>query len=175
MKKSTIFKGGPRGPSRHPEPIDRMAPTRSEIADELSALYEVGTTLLQTLEVEAVLSLICDHALNLLEAEGSGVVQYDEANDEFVVRTAAGSLEQSLDSRFPAEGSLSGMALETREPVIENQVPESTAKDAAQSLPSPIHKAIVVPLVVTLDDETLAHLHQLESIGVRSLQEIHES
>jgi signal transduction histidine kinase len=124
-----------------------MTPIRSEIADELSAFYEIGTTLLQTLEVEAVLQLICDHAQNLLGADGSGVVQYDEARDEFVVRTASGSLQDSLSSRFPAEGSLSGRALETREPVIENQIPQSEARNAAESLPSPIHKAIVVPLV----------------------------
>jgi signal transduction histidine kinase len=124
-----------------------MDPARTDLADELSALLEIGTTLLETLEVERVLTLICDHARGLLGAEGAAISQYDEATDEFVIRQAAGTLASAEGQRFPAEGSLSGRALESRQPVLEDDVAASSARDAAESLPAEIHRAIVAPLI----------------------------
>jgi signal transduction histidine kinase len=124
-----------------------MDPTRTQLADELSALLEIGTTLLETLDVERVLAVICDHARNLLDAEGSAVSQYDEKTDEFVIRQGSGTLESAVGSRFPAEGSLSGRALESRKPVLEDDVPASSARDAADSLSVEIHRALVAPLI----------------------------
>jgi signal transduction histidine kinase len=124
-----------------------MDPTRTQLADELSALLEIGTTLLETLDVERVLALICDHARNLLDAEGASVSQYDEKADQFLIRQGSGTLESAVGSRFPAEGSLSGRALESRGPVVEDDVPGSSARDAAQSLSAEIHRAVVAPLI----------------------------
>jgi signal transduction histidine kinase len=124
-----------------------MASSQTDVAAEITAFYEVGTALLQTMEVKDVLQLVCDHAASLLSAQGSSIVRYGSQDDVFWIQTAAGSLADSLDHSFPAEGSLSGKALETRGAVIENQVADSSASSHAASLPTAIQRAIVVPLI----------------------------
>jgi signal transduction histidine kinase len=123
-----------------------MAKRKTERAEELAALYEIGGAILSTLDVEAVLQGVCDNAMRLLDAEGAMITEYREEAGEFYLQTCSGTFRPALHHSFPAEQSLSARALTQGEPVIDNVVPKGPAGDIAAALPVDIDRAIIALL-----------------------------
>ena len=123
-----------------------MAKPKPERAEELAALYEIGSAILSTLDVEAVLQRVCDNAQRLLSSSGAMITEYREDAGEFFLHTCSGTLTPALHHTFPSEKSLSGRALNQGEPVIDNDVPVGPAGSIAANLPVPIERAIIALL-----------------------------
>jgi signal transduction histidine kinase len=123
-----------------------MANPKPERAEELAALYEIGSAILSTLDVEAVLQRVCDNAQRLLSADGAMITEYREKAGEFFLQTCSGTFRPALHHTFPAEKSLSARALDSGGPVVDNDVPAGPAGDIAAALPVPIDRAIIALL-----------------------------
>jgi signal transduction histidine kinase len=123
-----------------------MAKPKTVRAEELSALYEIGSAILSTLDVDAILQRVCDNAQRLLNADGAMITEYREEAGEFFLKTCSGSFLPALHHSFPAERSLSARALDHGEPVIDNDVPAGQAGDIAAKLPVPIDRALIALL-----------------------------
>jgi signal transduction histidine kinase len=123
-----------------------MAKPQAEQAEELTALYKIGSAILRTLDVEAVLQRVCDNAQRLLSADGAMITEYREDAGEFFLHTCSGTFCPALHYTFPSEKSLSARALIQGEPVIDNDVPNGPASDIAGALPVPIERVIIALL-----------------------------
>jgi signal transduction histidine kinase len=123
-----------------------MTGRKSERAEELAALYEIGSAILSTLDVDAVLQRVCDNARRLLNASGACITEYREAEGQFLLKTCSGTFCPALNYTFPAEESLSARALRHGEPVIDNDVPSGPAGPIAASLPVPIERNVIALL-----------------------------
>jgi GAF domain-containing protein len=121
-------------------------PGSTDRNEELAALYEIGTAILSTLDVEAVLQRVCDNAQRLLNASGACITEYREKKGEFVLKTCSGSFVPALNLTFPAEQSLSARALQQGAPVIDNDVPSGPAAAVAATLPIPLERNLIVLL-----------------------------
>jgi signal transduction histidine kinase len=121
-------------------------PTGTDRNEELAALYEIGTAILSTLDVEAVLQRVCENAQRLLNAGGACITEYREKRGEFFIKTCSGSFLPALHMTFPAEQSLSARALRQGSPVIDNDVPSGPAARVAATLPIPLERNLIVLL-----------------------------
>jgi GAF domain-containing protein/two-component sensor histidine kinase len=89
--------------------------------EELKALGEVGRAVSSTLDLETVLTTIVARALELSGADGGNISEYDEATQQFHIRTTSG-VEEGLVELIRAapirlgEGTM-GKAAATRAPV----------------------------------------------------------
>jgi signal transduction histidine kinase len=120
-----------------------MANPRFERADELAAVYEIGSAILSTLDVDVVLQRVCDNAQRLLSADGAMITEYRDEAKEFYLHTCSGTLKPALHYTFPSEKSLSARALACGKPVVDNDVPQGPAGDIAAALPAQIDRAII--------------------------------
>lgn len=120
-----------------------MAETESGRPEELAALYEIGSAILSTLDVEAVLQRVADNARRLLDASGACITEYREGDEAFLLKTCSGTFCPALNYTFPAQRSLSSRALTQGGPVIDNDVPAGPAAPVAASLPVPIERLLV--------------------------------
>jgi signal transduction histidine kinase len=123
-----------------------MTNRKPERAEELAALYEIGSAILSTLDVDAVLQRVCDNARRLLNASGACITEYREAEGQFLLKTCSGTFCPALNYTFPAEESLSARALRQGEPVIDNDVPSGPAGPIAADLPVPIERNVIALL-----------------------------
>jgi signal transduction histidine kinase len=114
-----------------------------ENPEELANLYETGSAILSTLDVESVLQRVSDNARRLLDASGACITEYRPDNQEFFLKTCSGTFCPALNYTFPAEKSLSSRALTQGGPVIDNDVREGPASTVAASLPVPIERALI--------------------------------
>jgi GAF domain-containing protein len=101
---------------------------------ELQALSDVGQTLSSTLDLETVLNTIVSHANQLAGTEACTVYEYDEQNEQFIVRSTKNLGEDIVDiaRRTPirrGEGAVGRVAV-TREPV---QIPDIAVEGAYHS------------------------------------------
>ena len=121
----------------------RMPNSSSRRPEELAALYEIGSAILSTLDVESVLQRVSDNARQLLDASGSCITEYRSDKGEFFLKTCSGTFLPALNLTFPAERSLSSRALTQGGPVIDNDVPNGPAASVSASLPVPIDRALI--------------------------------
>jgi signal transduction histidine kinase len=89
--------------------------------EELRALAEVGRAVSSTLDLEQVLTTIVARALELSGADGGNISEYDEATQQFHIRTTSGAEEGLVELIRAApirlgEGTM-GKAAATRGPV----------------------------------------------------------
>jgi len=117
--------------------------------EESATLQELDRALVETLEPQRVLELVCKAAGRLVDARGTAVAGLETGSTHlFGVVAGQGELAASVGRNFPVRGSLSGIAVESLTPVLENRVVESSAAAHAASLPGArIQRAIVVPLL----------------------------
>jgi len=120
-----------------------MPKPRPKRAEELAALYEIGSAILSTLDVDAVLQRVCDNAQRLLNASGACITEYRADEGVFFLKTCSGSFCPAIHNTFPAKKSLSARALTEGGPVIDNDVPRGPAASVAASLPVPIDRALI--------------------------------
>ncbi len=123
-----------------------IRPNHPDRTEELTAVYEIGTAILGTLDVEAILQRVCENAQRLLGASGACITEYREERREFLIKTCSGSFVPALYHTFPAEDSLSARALREGSPVIDNDVPSGPAAAVAATLPIPLERNIIVLL-----------------------------
>ena len=125
---------------------ETMANPKTDRAEELAALYEIGSAILSTLDVDGILQRVCDTAQRLLGADGAMITEYREEEDVFFLQTCSGTFTPALHHAFPSDKSLSARALSLGRPVVDNDVPRGSAGDIAAALPVPIDRAIIALL-----------------------------
>jgi signal transduction histidine kinase/ActR/RegA family two-component response regulator len=88
---------------------------------QLEALREVGEAVSSSLDLDEVLEQIVSNAVRLTETDGGSIMEYNDEDDSFVVRTAYGSSEELLDRlrkvRIRRESTLVGQAALDRRPL----------------------------------------------------------
>src|SRR5262245_50123320 len=126
----------------------------SRSVDELTALGEVSRALSATLDLDAVLQTIVTRANQLAGTDACTVYEYDDRNEEFIMR-AAHNLDESVAKALRREpirrgdGAVGRVAL-TREPV---QIPDIALADAYHGalldllLQSGVRALLAIPLL----------------------------
>ncbi|MGH9252323.1 MAG: GAF domain-containing protein, partial [Acidimicrobiales bacterium] len=93
--------------------------------EQLEALAEVGQVVSSSLDVDEVLSTIVTHAVQLSGTDGGSIFEFDDAEQEFNVRTAFGTSTALVDdlrrTRITLTGTLVGRAATLGHP---EQVPD---------------------------------------------------
>jgi signal transduction histidine kinase len=85
---------------------------------ESEGLQRITTALLRKLSLADVLEIVCSEALRLTGARGSSVVLLED-DDWLHLARSAGELTPAVD-RLPVDGSLSGLAVRKRTPLLTN-------------------------------------------------------
>jgi signal transduction histidine kinase/CheY-like chemotaxis protein len=74
--------------------------------DQLEALGQIGEAVSSSLDLDMVLSTIVAHAVQLSGTDGGSLMEFDETQDLFFVRTAYGTSDEVLDKLRRANISL---------------------------------------------------------------------
>jgi signal transduction histidine kinase/ActR/RegA family two-component response regulator len=74
--------------------------------DQLEALGQVGEAVSSSLDLDMVLSTIVAHAVQLSGTDGGSLMEFDETQQRFIVRTAYGTSDEVLDKLRRANISL---------------------------------------------------------------------
>ena len=74
--------------------------------DQLEALGKIGEAVSSSLDLDMVLSTIVEHAVQLSGTDGGSLMEFDEAQQRFFVRTAYGTSDEVLERLRNAEISL---------------------------------------------------------------------
>jgi len=105
--------------------LDRLQ-TRQELADraqQLEIINEVTLSLASTLELEPLLNLIMDKAMELLDTEAGTFMMTVEDTGELEFRVVRGPASaELLGKRLPLGTGLAGTAVQTGRPVRQNRV-----------------------------------------------------
>ena len=97
----------------------RLYRAMEERARQLTVLNEVGSAITSTLDLETVLSLIMEKAVELLQAEAGSLVMVDEDTGELVFEVTAGPGSANLTGvRLPSGTGVVGKVMEEGEPMI---------------------------------------------------------
>ena len=111
--------------------LDERTHELTRSVGELKALGEVSQVVSSTLDLEAVLTRIVSHAVQLSGTDGGAIYEYDEESEEFLLR-ATDHMEEELINALRANpphlgDGLVGRAASTREPIqIPNILEEHT-------------------------------------------------
>ncbi len=90
-------------------------------ARQLAALNEISNRLSSTLNVDELLNLIMESAVDILQAEAGSLILTDEETGELVFRVVTGPVGHELvGSRLPAGTGVVGKVAESGEPIIVN-------------------------------------------------------
>ncbi len=101
-------------------------------AKQLTTLNEITQQLTSTLEHEPLLQNILDSAVQILDCEAGTLFMVDENTQELIFTVTVGPAADNLiGKRLPAGQGIVGKAVETRAPVVENNV--SQAKNWSDS------------------------------------------
>ena len=68
--------------------------------DQLEALGKVGEAVSSSLDLDTVLSTIVMHAVQLSDTDGGSLMEFDEAQQSFFVRTAYGTSDAVLEQLY---------------------------------------------------------------------------
>ena len=114
----------------------------------LELVHEVGSAVVGELDASRILRLVAQRARTLVGADGASISLRDELSDELVIRVAAGPRAGAVEGvRYPREGSLTGMVLESLEPVMV----DDSASDPRVNLPlaqvAEARSAVCAPLI----------------------------
>ena len=97
----------------------RLYREMEERARQLTALNEVGSVITSTLDLQAVLNLIMDKAVELLQAEAGSLVLVDRDTGELVFEMTAGPGSADLvGTRLPPGTGIVGAVVQEGRPII---------------------------------------------------------
>ncbi len=114
--------------------------------EEFSALYEMGYSLAGMSDTQYMLDLLIRRAVELLDASSGALALYDQDQDVFVYKAAAGMRDELPGITFKAGEGPSGEVVERRESLLlERSVPEGSAL-LAEEVPNEI-TALLSPIV----------------------------
>lgn len=92
-------------------------------ARQLTTLNEITRQLTSTLETEPLLQNILESAVGILNCEAGSLFLVDEQSDEMIFKVTVGPVAADLiGQRMPAGSGIVGKAVQTRAPVIVNNV-----------------------------------------------------
>ena len=133
---------------------------------EISRLSEVGKALNTTLNIQDVLHLILDAAVELLGGNEASIMLVDDTGEGMQVVAFHGSTpEDELRASVPIGTGIAGQVITTRTPLL-LQGPELTGALSGLGHPERhIHSAMSVPLV--RNDEVLGVLNVNDTAGTR--------
>lgn len=95
-------------------------------AQQLEILNQVGRSLTSTLDLDLLLHQILESAVEILNCEAGSLLMVDEATDELEFVVTTGPVASNLAGvRLPPGTGLVGKAVQTRQPVIDNNVQQS--------------------------------------------------
>jgi signal transduction histidine kinase len=93
-------------------------------ARQLAVLNEVGSVITSTLDLQAVLNLIMEKAVELLDVEAGSLVMVDETTGELVFEVTAGPGSADLVGvRLPPGTGIVGKVIEEGEPMVIKDAP----------------------------------------------------
>jgi signal transduction histidine kinase len=97
----------------------RLYRAMEDRARQLAVLNEVGSVITSTLDLQALLNLIMDKAVELLEVEAGSLVLVDETTGELVFEVTAGPGSADLEGvRLPPGTGIVGAVVEGGAPVV---------------------------------------------------------
>jgi signal transduction histidine kinase/putative methionine-R-sulfoxide reductase with GAF domain len=109
----------------------RLLQETEQRARQLSTLNEVTRRLTSTLELDPLLQSILESAVGILNCEAGSLFLVDDQTGELVFRVTVGPVAKDLlGQRLPPGSGIVGRAVNTRRPVIENDVKRSAGWDA---------------------------------------------
>ena len=117
-----------------------------DMSSRLSGLCETGSALLETSDLQGILSVVTDRTRRLFDGAGAAVTFYDPAASELLVADASGLLEGTRAALYPVEGTLSQVAILESRAVIENDVPDEPFFEALILDPGTPRTVLAVPL-----------------------------
>ena len=95
-------------------------------ARQLTTLNEVARSMTSTLELQPLLNQILQSAVDILNCEAGSLLLVDNQTDELVFEVAVGPVATDLiGQRLPGGTGLVGKAVNTRQPIIVNDVRRS--------------------------------------------------
>lgn len=104
----------------------RLLEETQKRAHQLSALNEAARQLTGTLELEPLLQNMLESAVSILNCEAGSLFLVDEQTNELVFKVTVGPVAANLvGQRLPPGSGIVGRAVQTREPVIENEAQHS--------------------------------------------------
>jgi signal transduction histidine kinase len=113
--------------------VQELQAGRAQLArkvDEMEALREVGEAVSSSLDLDRVLVTIAMHAVELSGTTGGSIMEYDEAEHRFVVRsvyrTPPEVVQRLQEVRIDLDATLVGRAAKERRPIA---VPDLSAVD----------------------------------------------
>jgi two-component system, OmpR family, sensor histidine kinase KdpD len=134
---------------------------------EISRLSEVGKAINTTLNIQDVLSLILDSAVELLGGNEASIMLVDDAGESLQVAAFHGPNEvhEGLKKSMPIGTGIAGHVVMSRTPLL-LQGPELTGVFTGLGHPQRhIHSAMCVPLV--RNEEVLGVLNVNDTVGTR--------
>ncbi len=104
----------------------RLIQESEERAQQLEMINQVGRSLTSTLDLDLLLNRILDSAVQILNCEAGSLLLVDEETDELVFEVTVGPVAEGLTgTRLPPGTGLVGKAVDTRQPIIDNNVQQS--------------------------------------------------
>jgi len=86
---------------RNADLVSALESGQSELeakVDQLEALGEIGQAVTSSLDLDQVLTKIVTHAVELTEADGGSVFEFDELSEEFYLRTTFGTSRDTAEA-----------------------------------------------------------------------------
>lgn len=128
-----------------------MEATSRSASDDtrLRALAEVGRAITASLEPDLVLSLICSHAAELLDAEAALITRLRLATAVPTLEIVAATPDSGTGpgETMRLDQSLSGLALRRRETLVVNDVPAHSGADREVARAAGVRQAVIAPLL----------------------------
>jgi signal transduction histidine kinase/putative methionine-R-sulfoxide reductase with GAF domain len=107
----------------------RLLQETEQRAHQLATLNEITRQLTSTLEQEPLLRNILENAVKILNCEAGTLFMMDDQTGDLVFRVTIGPVAGNLlGQRIPAGTGIVGRAVQTRAPVIENDVQHSIVR-----------------------------------------------
>jgi signal transduction histidine kinase len=138
--------------SRLEHKVEERTRDLAQSVRELKALEEVGRAVASSLDLEAVLATIVTRAVEIAQADGGAIYNYDAATKRFYLAEAHGLTPSLLEAirtlRIDAADSQMGEAARRQEPVLIPdlaQMPNYPLRTV--TLAAGFNSALVVPLV----------------------------
>jgi len=117
---------------------------------QLAVLNEVGSVITSTLDLDKVLSLIMEKAVQLLQAEAGSLILIDEDTDELVFEVTSGPGSADLDgTRLPPNTGIAGAVIEEENAIIirDAQKDRRWYKGVDDETAFVTHSLIAVPMI----------------------------
>ncbi len=133
---------------------------------QLVALQETGRAVVSTLDLNALVKLIIEHATTLLQAEGGilNLVDWDRREDEAFA--CYGTAVKTQGIKVPLDCSLSGWVSLHNQPEISNDVltdPRAAVQAKQGYFLKPIHNTAIAPL--TIKERVIGTLVIIDKLG----------